>query len=402
MVVAFLLSEAAYRIDRSIEDDGSSWFLFAGGTDSARALVSTIATSMLTFTGLVFSVTMLVLQLASNQLSPRVMRTFLRDRSNQVVFGVFVGTFLYALATLRRITAEADSEPFIPALSVWLALAFVLVCIGLFIYYIDHIANAIKPVSVMARVSKETHGAIDRLYPDGIGEDTPVAREPRDRQVSAVILAPGSGVVTGVDEGQIAELAARSGCMIMLQAHVGDFVRQGSPLFAIHGDWNGDGGQLQRVISLGWERTMHQDAAFGLQQLVDIALRALSPGINDPTTAVQALDHLHDLLGRLATRAIPSPYRDMGGEAGAVLPRLAWADYVNLACDDIRRAGHGQLQIQRRMRAMLADLLAVAPPSRHDPLEEQLSMLDTELEKAFGPLERLRAATPSAQGQGPA
>ncbi len=133
---AFALAELALRIDRALDQDGKNWFLFGGGTDSARAVTSTVATSMLTFTGLVFSVTMLVLQLASSQLSPRVMRTFLRDRANQLVLGIFVATFVYALLVLRRITNGGSGDPFVPALSVWLALVLVLLSIGLFIYYI--------------------------------------------------------------------------------------------------------------------------------------------------------------------------------------------------------------------------------------------------------------------------
>ncbi|MCC7362896.1 MAG: DUF2254 domain-containing protein [Dehalococcoidia bacterium] len=399
---AFILAESAVRIDRTLDGDRSNWFLFGGGVESARAVVSTIATSMLTFTGLVFSVTMLVLQLASNQLSPRVMRTFLRDRANQLVLGVFVATFLYSLLVLRRVTNEPEAEPFVPALSVWLALLLVLLSLATFIYYIDHVAQSIKPVAVMQRVTSETTDAIRRLYPDSIGESVEEPRPVLSVPVSAVVLSMRSGVVTGVDEDRIIAAARETGCVVGLRACVGDFVREGAALFEIRGEWDGTGeASLQESVSFGPERTMEQDAAFGIRQLVDIADRALSPGVNDPTTAVQVIDHIHEILGHLVSRSIPGATREVDGSVVAILPRPGWDDYVALSCDEIRRAGRGQMQIQRRMRAMLVDLLTVAPPGRRGALEEQLALLDADLGDGFADVEAARATTPSAQGHGP-
>lgn len=403
VALAFVIAEIALRIDDTMDQDGSNWFLFGGGTDSARAVVSTIATSMLTFTGLVFSVTMLVLQLAGSQLSPRVMRTFLRDRANQLVLGIFVATFVYALLVLRRITSLANGDPFVPALSVWLALMLVLVCIALFIFYIHHMAQAIRPVAVMGRVASETRDAIARLYPAGIGEpvDEPIAEV--QWPVVAVVLAPGSGILTGIDEDGLLDVARQSNCVLHLRACIGDFVREGAPLITVRGEWDGSAEErLQHSVSLGIERTMHQDAAFGLRQLVDIADRALSPGLNDPSTAVQAIDFLHDLLGRLATRSIPSPVRRIDDRVAVILPRPGWPDFVALACDEIRRAGRGQVQVQRRMRDMLEDLLEIVPAARRPPLHEQLALLDAHLADEFLEAERRRASVPSAQGHGPA
>lgn len=399
LLLAFGLSEVALRVDKHLDQSATRWFLFGGGPDSARAVVGTIATSMLTFTGLVFTVTMLVLQLASNQLSPRVMRTFLRDRANQMVLGVFVGTFLYALLVLRRITSQAALQPFVPALSVWLAVVLVLLSIGLFIFYLHHMAQAIRPVSVMVSVTKETRSAIERLYPEGIVESI-------ERPVHEITRGPGvtvasntSGIVTGVDEERIIAIASDSGCIVELHAMVGDFVCKGSALFVVRGHWDGsDESRLQSSVTLGAERAMQQDAAFGFRQLVDIANRALSPGINDPTTALQSLDHIHELLRLLASRTIPSARREVDGRLAVLLPRPEWSDYISLACDEIRRAGHDQIQIQRRLRAMLNDLLeSVADPVRRQPLQEQLNLLDSSLD-GFEAGERVRAATASSQG----
>lgn len=401
VVAAFGLAESALRIDRELDQEGTNWFLFGGGVEGARSVVSTIASSMLTFTGLVFSITMLVLQLASSQLSPRAMRTFLRDRANQIVLGTFIGTFLYALLVLRRITDDAGAEQFVPALSVWVALMLVLLSVGLFVFYIDHMAQSIRPVTVMERVTRETEQAIARLYP-GIGGDE-VSGDPMVGPVSAVVLAPRSGVVTGVDEERIAEVAVAASCVIELKPAVGDFVREGSSFFEIRGNWDGsEDGSLQSAVGLGSERTMRQDVAFGLRQLVDVAVRALSPGINDPTTAVQALDHVHHILGRLLSCAMPSPRQDLDGDAAVIVPRPNWPGYVALACDEIRRAGSGQVQIQRRMRAMLVDLLSAAPLERRKSLELQLSLLNADLQSEFEPEEQIRVAQGSPQGHGAA
>ncbi len=401
LLAAFALSEVAYAVDKAANWSGSSWFLFGGGTDSARAVVSTIATSMLTFTGLVFSVTMLVLQLASNQLSPRVMRTFLRDRANQLVLGTFIATFIYSLLVLRHITNVTNVEPFVPTLSVWIAVALVLLCTVVFIYYMDHIAKSIRPTTVMRRVAAETRRATETLYPEPIGDAIEI-EPPQLEAVTAVVLAPRSGIVTDVDDERISKSAHEMRCVVEFQCRVGDFVREGQPICSVHGRWDGDAaGLVRRTVRVGTERTMRQDAAFGFRQLVDIAIRALSPGINDPTTAVQTIDYLHDLLARLATRSIPSPVRRIEGRVTAILPRPSWDDYVALVCDEIRRAGAEQIQVQRRLRDMLTDLRALARPQLRPPLNEQLAMLDAALE-TFEGFEMRRASTPSAQGHGTA
>ncbi len=399
LLAAFILAEAVLRIDKHLDQRDTNWFLYGGGPDSARAVVGTIATSMLSFTGLVFSVTMLVLQLASNQLSPRVMRTFLRDRANQVVLGVFVGTFLYALLVLRRITSQTDLEPFVPALSVWLAVVLVMLSIGLFIYYLHHMAQAIRPVSVMVSVAKETRSAIERLYPAGIWESTEIPIQGITADSGITVPSHRSGVISGVDEEHIVAIARDTDAIVELRAMVGDFVREGSTLFVVHGQWDGSGNSgLQSSVALGSERVMRQDAAFGFRQLVDIANRALSPGINDPTTAVQSLDRIHELLGLLALRSIPSAGREVDGRLSVILPSPGWSDYVSLACDEIRRAGHDQIQIQRRLRALLVDLLQnVADPIRRLPLQEQLDLLDSSVD-GFQTAERVRAGTPSSHG----
>ena len=330
-LLAFTLAGIDRIVDQSVESSLGG-ILFAGGPDSARLVLSTIAAAMLTFTGLVFTVTMLVLQLASAQLSPRVMRTFLRDRLNQGVLGLFIATFLYALLLLRDVRSPLNGPAFVPAIAVTVAYGLVLASVGLFVVYIHHMAQAIRAATVLRSVADETREAIRRLYPEGVGDEpaVQVPSTPERPPDGVATLDRSPGVITSVDEDALLGVAAEHGISVELTHMVGDFVPTGAPLLRV---WRGSNGPanrdaesplpldaLARAIQTGTERTMTQDAAFGFRQIVDIAERALSPGINDPTTAVQALDQLHDLLRRLARRRIPSPVRL--ADDGSALLRL--------------------------------------------------------------------------------
>lgn len=361
-------------IDREIADDATGFFLFGGGAESARSILSTIAAAMLTFTGLVFSVTMLVLQLASSQLSPRVARTFLRDRHNQVVLAIFVATFVYALLVLREV--RSPPEAFVPALAVWWAFVLLLASVAAFIAYIDHMAHAMRVESVIAEVGDETREAIRRCYPDPYGAaarvDLPLP------EVSAIVTAPDRPtIVQAVDEDRLRAVAEAAGVALELVARVGDSIPANAPLARVHGPGIVDPDEVRSSIALGGERTMEEDPAFGFRQLVDIAIRALSPGINDPTTAVAVLARLHDLLHELAGRAIPGPHR-VGADGGLrlVVPRMDWDAYVDLACTEIREYGRESSQVRRALADVLDRLATVVPPERLAAVRRQRATLD--------------------------
>ncbi len=413
IAAALVLVPLDRLLDRSVARPLAG-ILFAGGPDSARLVLSTIAAAMLTFTGLVYTVTMLVLQLASNQLSPRVMRTFLRDRVNQTVLGLFIATFLSALLVLREVRSPADGSPFVPAIAVSVAYLLLIASVGFFVLYIHHMAQAIRATTVLRSVADETRNAITRLYPEGTG-DQPTEPEPRlpKRDPDAVVtLDRAPGVITAIDDGAMVRLAEKHGVSIELLRMVGDFVPTGAPVLRA---WRLPAGPdeeqgdlplaaLAGAIQTGPERTMTQDAAFGFRQIVDIAERALSSGTNDPTTAVQALDELHDLLRRLARRGFASPVRLAGdGPALLRLPRPDWDDYVSLALDEIRQYGAGSIQVARRLRYLLLDLKEVAPSFRHPAIDRQLQLLDLGVAQQFDSRgDRSAAAEPSPSGQGPA
>jgi uncharacterized membrane protein len=401
---AVLLAFVLLTVDHELSRNPSLVFFLYGGTaEGARGMLSTIAQSMLTFTGLVFTITMLVLQLASTQLSPRVMRTFLRDRSNQVVLGLFVATFVYTLVVLREVRAPVDGNgAFVPGLSIWVGFALLLGSVAAFIYYIDHMAHAIRASTVIANIARETEAAIERLYPEPFG--APGAQDHSDEiaEEGAVVLkAPRAGVLVSVDARKLLRVAGdRNGAVEVIPA-IGDFVPSGAPLARVSGRWDREGAdEVRDSLGIEDERSLEQDAAFGFRQLVDIAVRALSPGTNDPTTAVQALDRLHDLLRRLAGREIPSAVRrDDSGRVRLVLSRPAWEDYVELAIDEIRLAGERQIQIGRRLRYLLEDLLSVAAADRTPVLRREIALLDSAVERSFtDAADRESARSPSARG----
>jgi uncharacterized membrane protein len=387
-VGAVLLAVGLLDLDHGLAGSAPNiLFAFGGTAAGARSVLSTIAQSMLTFTGLVFSITMLVLQLASSQLSPRVTRTFLRDRANQVVLGLFVATFVFTLVVLREVrTPVEDGAGFVPAVSVWVAFTLLLASVGAFIYYIDHMAHAIRASTVIASIWRETAGAIDRQIPTGgAGDGDPT--EPAPDHVRGdghlVLKAPSAGYLVALDEGAISSAAGRDGRIVELLPTIGEFLPEGGPLARLTGDWNREAAdEVTHAIAIGQERTLEGDVAFGFRQLVDIAVRALSPGINDPTTAVQALDRIHDLLRRLVRRRFPAE-AETGRGGSLIVPRPTWRDFVRLALDEIRIAGEGQLQVARRLDAVIADLLEAAPVERMSPLLAQRAALEASVARAF-------------------
>jgi uncharacterized membrane protein len=402
------LSHASAVFDARLSADEPTWYLFPGGPEGARSVLSAVASSTLTLAGLVFSVTILVLQLASSQFSPRALRTFLKDRPSQLTLGTLVGTFIYALLGLRNAWGSSEgAERHVPALSVWLAVVFALLSVGSFIYYIHHVSQSIRAVVILARIGEETRGTLEYMYPESIGEDTEEPRAVRPEGLPSLLVPypGGSGVLVSVDEERLLRCAREARVTVALVPMVGDFVPHGGTLFEVWGDASRlEVKKLVKALTLGPERTLEQDTAFGFRQLVDIAERALSPGINDPTTAVQAIDQLHDLLRRMVRRRFPAEAReDEDGTPRLICPRPDWGSYVQLAVEEVRRFGKDSIQVARRLRFMLEDLLRVAPEFRRGELERQLSLLEASVERSFeDSREAARASRASPQGSGPA
>ena len=348
---------------------------FAGGPESARSLLSAIASSTLTLTALVFSITIVVLQLASSQFSPRVLRTFLRDHRSQVTLGVFLGTFVHALLVLRQVRGEDGSvEQFVPGLSIFASFVLVLVSVAFFVQYIHHIAGSIRVIEIIGRIFKETVGSIDRNHPDE--DEDPDSHEPPAHSPTSVVQAGSQGVVTSIELNRLANVAQEAQVTLVVVPRAGDFVAEGMPLVEVYGTADVDESRVRSALVLSRERDLAQDPAFGFRQLVDIAERSLSPGVNDPTTATQCLDHIHALLRQLAPRPITA--RTCVSDDGFLLAlahQPSWEDYVRLGLDEIRHWGAGSLQIHGRIEELLNDLATVTPPNRREVLTEQRRLL---------------------------
>ena len=366
VVVAVLLALALVQVDRAT--DGDLRVAFGAGPDGAREVLSAIATSMITFTGLVFSITIVVLQLTSSQFSPRVLRTFLRDRQTQLSLGVFVATFVYAVTVLRTVSS-VDESTFVPALATTVGVALLFVSVGMFVGYIHHIATAIQVSSIMNAIGEETRQTLETRYPAG-GAARSTRLLPPEQAPAALLPAPRPGVVTHLDVDLLVRHASEADVVLRTSLRPGDFVPEGAPVLEVLGDpADLDLAAVSSAITLRQERTMQQDVAFGFRQLVDIGERALSPGINDPTTAVQALDQLHDLLRRLATRPLPDGLHcDGDGRLRLVTPAETFAWYVDLALTEIEQYGRDAVQVQQRIAVLKADVAAAAIPQHRGVL----------------------------------
>jgi uncharacterized membrane protein len=395
---ALVLAEAMVAIDRQLGAVNQSPFAFSGGPATAQNTLATIATAVLSFTGLVFSITIVALQLASSQFSPRVLRTFLRDRGTKVTLGIFVGTFVYTILVLQSIREGADHTAiFVPGDAVTVASLLVLCTVLAFVYFVNHITNAIRVVSIIEAVAHETRDAIEANFPPAVppderdaldGGDTGADRRRVLDDLEAPVTVVGAhraGVVTGFDTRALLADARRLDAVLELVPAVGDYVPFGAPLIRIHGviDAEHGLGAIGR-IGIEHERTMEQDVQFGFRQLVDIAEKALSPAINDPTTAVQSIDRIHDLLRRLILRPFPSGLIDDDeGELRLVIPTPSWEEVVVLGTAEIRGYGVQSLQVHRRLHALIDDLLQIAPTSRVGPLSQLRSVLDRGVGRGF-------------------
>ncbi len=376
------------ELDRQLQVEGSAFYLYGGSPEGARSVLSTIAQSMLAFTGLVFTVTMLVLQLASSQLSPRVLRTFLADRNNQVVLGLFVATFIFTLVVLRDVRS-ADGSEFVPAISVWVSFILLGASVAAFVYYINHMAHAIRATSVITSIAAETRSAIDRIYP-AAGSDEGVAgsngqAELQRTDSGRTVEATDGGYLVDADERSLVRHATEWRALIELVPAVGEFVAVGMPLFRVSGDdpgadRTGHDAVLRRSVTFGQERTMQQDAAFGFRQLVDVAARALSPGTNDPTTCIQAIDRLHELLLQLVDRPVPSSLvLDQAGALRLIARRAGWDLFVRLAVDELLYYGRDHVRVLERLESMLKSVAQRCPADRLAVVRVQMGLVEQRL-----------------------
>jgi uncharacterized membrane protein len=387
----------AWRLDR-----WGGWALLDYTPGGATAVTAAIVGAMISFVGIVFSVLLVAVTFASSQLTARALQLTLDDRGSKAALGVFVGTLLYAMVVMARI-----ADDFVPQLALVGAAALILGSLLTFLLLLDHVGRVLRPDLIAARVGRQGRRILERIYPEAVGEPTDdagaITRSPRGGPAQTVLHAGPPGVVLGYDRAGLVSEGQRARARLRLVPAVGDFVPTGAPLFHVVGDAAPvDGRRLAASVAIGRERLPGQDPTLAFRILVDVAIKALSPGINDPTSAVTALNHLHELLRIVGRRRLDvGEYRDAAGEARLTVKLPAWEDYVSLGVDEIRHYGAGSVQIARRLRAMLEDLLAVVPADRQRALQEQLELLARTVDRGFADAEdRDRAGVPDQQGLG--
>jgi uncharacterized membrane protein len=393
MAGAVLLVRLLHRLEQDMGWEGQF------NPDTIRAVLGTLAGGMFTFIVFICSSLLLVVQLASAQLSPRMIGSLFRDPVMKLTLSFFVFTFAFAIAALIRI---GTSVPMLTAeIAAWSSAA----CLGLFIYLIDHVGKQLRPSGALQAVAAKAHQVIDSVYPRRLKDFRATSTETAlfsERTPARTVTGPWAGVVLAFDVKGIVALGVRHDCLIELVPQVGDFVAPGNPLFRIYGGDDLPAEALRHSIAIGAERTMEQDPALGFRIIVDVACKGLSPAINDPTTAVLAVDRIHHLLRHVGSRRLDDEkVRDTAGRARLGYRTPDWEDFVALAVTEIRQFGGSSIQIARRLRAMLEDLIRTLPEERAGPLHQELKLLKKSAERFFQePEDRALASESDSQGVG--
>ena len=367
LVIAFAIGTAGAVLS-SIEEQYPAiqavvpWTLFPSHADPqvAQAILTTIATATMTVVSIVFAILLMTLTLASTQFSPRILINFVRDQVTQWTLGMFLGTFSYCIAALPA--ARSLPSPFVPVVTVLGAMALAPICVGWLIYFIHHISVAISVNTIIDRIRRETELVIDELMPY---PRRPVNMAERDGAVPTTldyfaILSRSSGYIRYVDIARLCSLAKGYGMCVRLERRVGHFISEGVSLLRVTpGErmTNDRALELLATIDIGPTRTMQQDVEFGIVQIVDIALRAISPAVNDPTTAISCVDQLSCILIRWLSRESPrSYYYDPPHVLRVVVPWIKLEGLLDLAFEQIRHYAAGDAAVSLRLMRALADI----------------------------------------------
>ncbi|MBA2694737.1 MAG: DUF2254 domain-containing protein [Actinobacteria bacterium] len=349
--------------------------LFQAGTDGARTFLSAIAGAMISITGLVFSITIVVLQLASSQFSPRVLRTYLNQRVPQFTLGVFAASFIYALTVLRAVSASSSAgQASVPQIAVTVSFLLVLASVGMFLAFIHHITQSISVDTIINTVGKEVMGLLKRSDASRTSSQTQDPGPLPSMGLPTVVGTASSGYLTNLNHSALVALGAEHDVRIEVLYPLGTYLVQGTPVVTVHGggdhtgtDWSG---AVHGKVDVSWRRTTEQDPTFGLRQLVDIAERALSPGVNDPTTAVQVLNELHIVLTSIAKNDDVYPvHQDENDVVRLVTSEWSFEQYLSLCIDEIAHWGVSGLQIPCRIDEILSDLAVGATEPHRKTIE---------------------------------
>ncbi|MGY0019828.1 DUF2254 domain-containing protein [Streptomyces sp. cg35] len=404
MVVVCLVWWATSWADETIvgvlQDDGDFDAVteLMGIADDVKTVVTTVSSAMMTFIGVVFSISLVAVQMAGGQFSPRVVRLFVRSRITKLTFAVFLATFLLSLLVLTSYDGEQDPRLVgtVPFLQSFLTLAMVGLSLLLFVMYVNSTLRMMRVSHVIDRVTWEGFRVVARM-PSGDPAGGDLGQE-----CARVAYEGRAGVLRDVNIARLVRIARQHGVVLRLIPRIGDFVVPGTPVFAVHGGAAPSRRALRYCVSVGVERTFHQDLGFGLRVLADIALRALSAAVNDPTTAVQAIDRIVQFLAAVGRAPLDTlRHADRGGAVRLVQPVPGWDELVDLGFAEIRGCAVGSPQVTRRILAGLDDLSALVPTERREPLLRHRALLAQAVERAVpDAADRAFALRPDRQGIG--
>ena len=372
--LAIVLTHVDHAVGKRLPSSFTYW-VFGGDAEAARAILGSLASSLITVTSLTFSLTVVTLQLASSQFSPRLLRTFTRDRVVQGTLALFLGTFVFALTVLRsvRSSTEAISEAFVPRISVTVAYLLTIASVIGLVLFLAHLAGEIRVETMLRTVRREGEETVRRTL---TGLETTGHNDSRPVEGAVPLLAPASGFLLYVHSQQMNGSARETDATIMVTAAIGVSVVEGTPIGYV---WPTDDERVlawqerrelqdrfAAAVGVGFERTSVDDVGFGLRQLTDIASKALSPGINDPTTATHALGHSSALLCTLARLPLGDELvRDDRSDVRVIVRRPSFPDLLALAVDQPRRYGAGEPQVAERLFHLLREVAWVAPEPSH-------------------------------------
>ena len=368
--------------------------------DTARTVIGTVAGSMFTLVVVASSAVLVAVQLGSAQLTPRIILLVYRSRIRKFCISAFVFTFTFSVGVLVRI------DDTVPLLCCYVAAYGFLFNLSLFLYFLDGVGKALRPSSALQVVGSLGRDVIQSVYPSKLTSDDTIISNTTEgtyKQPRRVVHSEEDGVVQAFDRKGLIGLAERSNCVIELVPGVGDFVAEGDPMFCLY-----EGGEdisadtLRSSVALGQERTLEQDPTFAFRIIVDIASKALSPAINDPTTAVLALDHIHHLLRDVGSRSLGHGHEeDKAGHVRLLYRTPNWEDFVQLAITEIRLYGGGSITVVRRLKAMLDNLIELLPEKRAPLLRLELGLLEATSKRMFTDLyDQTLAETGDLQGIG--
>ncbi|QEG36949.1 DUF2254 domain-containing protein [Bythopirellula goksoeyrii] len=358
-LLAFVLGFTMPEVDRYVSSSIPAWM--HSSPETARATLTTLAGAMITAAGLVFSVTIVALSITSSQFGPRLLRNFLSDSITQLALGACLATSLYSLLLLTAFSHSEDTV-FLPFVSIYLALLFALVTLYILIYCLHRVASATQADNVVAEVAEDLEDSISRIFPENIGEKSDDLVESEKKAVElfserspqpAPVEATKEGYLQAVDFEGIIGLAKKSDLVIKLISRPGDFLMQGIPIAEVQPGTNLDEEvqeKLNKTLIVGNRRTTQQDMECAVSELVEVAVRALSPGINDPFTAIRCVDRLGAMLRRLAKRDMPVPYRlDEEGNLRVIARGYTFPNVLDCAFDQIRQHSSGTVSVSLRL-----------------------------------------------------